>query len=154
MPRRAQAPVERNIDACGRAGGKLLLLAALCCLAGGCSVSALKLGKAEIDRSAVTSGLSSRSVSVPPEQLSDELTIRNAVSSADMESLKGAPLPWANAETGSRGIISSLVEEKSADQLCRHFTTSRERFDGVSQYQGQVCMVSPGAWQVKAFDSM
>ena len=91
------------------------------------------------------------STSTSAEQLSDEATIRNAVSSADVESLKGAPIPWANADTGARGAISNLVEDKSAGVLCRRFVTSRESFDGVALYNGQVCMVAPGAWRMERF---
>ena len=60
-------------------------------------------------------------------------------------------MPWANADTGSRGAIDSLVEEKRNDMLCRRFTTSRESFDGVAVYKGQACMVAPGTWQMQEF---
>ena len=65
--------------------------------------------------------------------------------------LADQPLPWANADTGSRGAISSLVEEKAAGVLCRRFTTSRESFDGVALYNGQACMVAPGVWRMERF---
>ena len=45
-------------------------------------------------------------------RVSDEATIRNAVSSADPEQAKLQPLAWANADTGSRGAISSMLEKK------------------------------------------
>ncbi len=50
-------------------------------------------------------------------------------------------MPWANPQTGARGAISNLVEAKEGRSLCRSFTTSRERFDGVGVYKGEVCMV-------------
>ena len=117
----------------------------------GCAAGGFGLNKAEIDPS-ITTGDVRNTAPANPEQRSDEATIRNAVSSADIELLKtGAPLPWANAVTGSRGAIDSLVEEKRNDTLCRRFTTSRESFDGVALYKGEACMVAPGTWQMQEF---
>ncbi|PSJ62540.1 RT0821/Lpp0805 family surface protein [Kumtagia ephedrae] len=120
----------------------------------GCAAG-IGLDTVEADRTIVTGNVGN-AVAIPddPDQLSDEATIRNAVSAADVELLKGAPIPWANAETGSRGAISGLVEEKIAEMPCRRFTTSRERFDGIALYRGEVCMVAPGAWQVKDFAAL
>ncbi|MBL0967107.1 MAG: M20/M25/M40 family metallo-hydrolase, partial [Blastomonas sp.] len=38
----------------------------------------------------------------------------------------------ANADTGSRGAIQALAEVRQGKDLCRTFTASRERFDGVA----------------------
>jgi hypothetical protein len=117
----------------------------------GCAAGGFGLSEANVDPT-ITTGDVGKDASSNPDQRSDEATIRNAVSAADIELLKaGAPLPWANADTGSRGAINSLVEEKRGEQLCRSFTTSRESFDGVSLYKGQACMVAPGAWQMQEF---
>jgi surface antigen len=118
----------------------------------GCAAGGFGLDKANVDPSITTGDVGGADAS-NPEQRSDEATIRNAVSAADLELLKaGSPLPWANADTGSRGAIDSLVEEKQGQQLCRTFTASRESFDGVSLYKGQACMVAPGAWQMQEFE--
>ena len=69
--------------------------------------------------------------------MSDEATIRNAVSSADVAADRQRQIAWANADTGSRGAISALVESKEERHLCRKFTTTRESFDGVALYRGQ-----------------
>ena len=67
-----------------------------------CASGSFSLEKAEIDQTILTGDVSERGAPIAdPERLSDEATIRNAVSSADME-LAGVPLPWANAGTGSR----------------------------------------------------
>jgi 17 kDa outer membrane surface antigen len=117
----------------------------------GCSAGGFGLDKADVDPS-ITTGDVGNIALANPEQRSDEMTIRNAVSSADIELLKtGAPLSWANADTGSRGAIDSLIEEKRNDTLCRRFTTSRESFDGVAVYEGEACMVAPGTWQMREF---
>lgn len=120
-------------------------------LLGGCAAGGFSLDKAEIDQSIVTGKVEA----APTEsQKMDEATIRNAVSSADVETLKGASVPWANTETGSRGAINSLVEETDAGARCRKFTTSRESFEGVALYKGQVCMVAPGAWRMQDFGAL
>jgi hypothetical protein len=117
----------------------------------GCAAGGIGLDKANVDPT-ITTGDVGIAAASNPEQRSDEATIRNAVSAADLELLKtGSPLAWANADTGSRGAIDSLVEEKRGERLCRTFTTSRESFDGVSLYKGQACMVAPGAWQMQEF---
>lgn len=119
-----------------------------------CASGGFSLEKAEIDQTILTGGISgNRAPAADPERLSDEATIRNAVSSADIE-LGAVPLPWANAGTGSRGTITALAEHKDKGTLCRRFTTSRESFDGVSLYQGEVCMAAPGAWRMESFEAL
>jgi hypothetical protein len=126
-----------------------MALLPLCACASGFS-----LEKAEVDQTILTGAVSERGApAADPEWLSDEATIRNAVSSADME-LGGGPVPWANAGTGSRGTITALTEYKDEGPLCRRFTTSRESFDGVALYRGEVCMVAPGAWRMESFAAL
>ena len=153
MLRGAQASPIRHICP-ARSAGLLAILAGLSFLAG-CAAGGFSLDKAEADPTILTGAVGDTSPAVVDvDQLSDETTVRNAVSSADIELMKGAPIPWANAETGARGAISSLVEERVAGRLCRRFTTSRERFDGVALYRGEACMVAPGAWQLKDFSAL
>ena len=77
-----------------------------------CGAGGFSLEKAEVDRTFYTSNVAAPRTPVEMERLSDEATIRNAVTSADVETLAGAPLSWANAETGSRGQISGIVETR------------------------------------------
>jgi 17 kDa outer membrane surface antigen len=117
----------------------------------GCAAGGLGLSKAEIDPS-ITTGAVNTTAPANPEQRSDEATIRNAVSSADIELLKtGVPLPWANADTGSRGAISSMLEKKENGVICREFTASRESFDGVALYSGDACQGDRGNWFMRSF---
>ncbi len=154
MSRIAQAIAERLIVA-GRRGARLAVVVAAVASLSACASGGFSLSKAEIDPTILTGATGSAATGAAAlDDASDRNTIRNAVSSADVEELRGAPLPWANADTGSRGAISALVEEKDGGTLCRRFTTSRERFDGVSLYKGKVCMVAPGAWQVQALDGL
>lgn len=128
-----------------------LLMAAML---GGCAAGGFDLDKAAVDPSIVTGGLAADVAPATQTQKLDEATIRNAVSSADPDQLKGGPVRWVNTQTGSRGAINSLVEEKQPGGLCRRFTTSRESFDGVALYKGEVCMVAPGAWRLQGFGAL
>lgn len=129
--------------------GGLALTAALPLSA--CTSGTVDMGQAGLD-SVQTGNVASASLPAPPpEQLSDQATIRNAVSSADLRGLGGQPLAWANSDTGSRGAITALAEERQNGTLCRKFTTSRESFDGVALYQGEACMAQAGIWKLLDF---
>ncbi|PWJ85443.1 outer membrane surface antigen [Pseudaminobacter salicylatoxidans] len=121
-------------------------------LLSGCGMGGFSLEKAEVDRSLLTGSVASASqTTTDPERASDEATIRNAVTSADLEGLAGAPLAWANADTGSRGAISNVIESRDNGALCRKFTTSRESYDGVGLYHGEVCKAGAGLWRMLDF---
>lgn len=127
------------------------MLLALTLALSGCGAGGFSLDKAEVDRSLYTSDIPQKA---GPDALrvSDETTIRNAVSSADLETLAGQPLPWANADTGARGAISGLAEYRKDGLLCRNFTTTRESFDGVRLFKGEACMAAAGLWRLQSFD--
>jgi hypothetical protein len=154
LSRAAQASEGHFLHSLRRRGFNALLLAAMLPLCA-CASGGFSLEKAEVDQSILTGAVSESGAPIAdPERLSDEATIRNAVSSADIEGLGGEPLPWANAGTGSRGAITALAEHKENGSLCRRFTTSRESYDGVGLYRGEVCMAAPGAWRMHAFKAL
>lgn len=133
---------------------KAAVLAAVAMLAA-CGAGGFSLEKAEVDRSLVTSKVPTDPDGVKDSgRLSDEMTIRNAVSSADVEGLQGQAIAWANAETGSRGSITDVVESKERGVTCRLFTASRESFDGVSLFRGEICTAGAGAWRMLAFNAV
>jgi surface antigen len=119
------------------------------------------LAKAEVDNSLITGSVSpvsqasapSRATRASPQVASDEATIRNAVSSADLKVLDGKGISWANPSTGSSGEISAVTEYRQDESLCRRFTTSRQSFDGVALYHGNACLDSTGAWQMMNFQA-
>jgi hypothetical protein len=151
LSRGAQAS-QGAIDRARRAAALPAALALLAVL-GGCAAGGL--GRhAETDSSVLTGSVNPAGGSADAPQLSDQATIRNAVSAADVKAAGAVPLAWANADTGSRGAISGLVEQRQGERLCRSFTTSRESFDGVALYAGRACMVAPGAWRMEAFDAL
>ena len=129
------------------------LLAATLLLSG-CGVGGFSLEKAEVDRSVVTGSVTADAAPDDAGLASDQQTIRNAVSSVDVEELGGKPVPWANADTGSRGQITELAEEKASGVLCRRFAASRESFQGVVLYRGAACQAGSGAWQIQDFKAL
>ena len=85
----------------------------------------------------------------PADQVSDEVTVRNAVSSADIRRIEA--LPWANASTGSQGSISAIMQTETNGVICRSFTTTRESFRGVAIYKGETCRGFDGEWLMRSF---
>ena len=88
---------------------------------------------------------------VTADNISDEATVRNAVTSADINKLNGQPVPWANASTGSAGVIDTIVENDSSGQVCRQFRTTRHSYEGIANFFGKTCLVSAGEWQLLSF---
>lgn len=80
------------------------------------------------------------------DRLLDEDTIRNAVTSANIAGKSEAALHWANQSTGSRGVITSIGQRKVAGQTCRSFQATREAYDGVTLYQGDLCLDRRTGW--------
>ena len=91
-------------------------------------------------------------VASDPLKVSDETTIRNAVSSADLDAVPDTGISWANTDSGSRGAITALAEYKRKGQLCRSFEASRESYDGVNLYAGETCRTTDGAWRMLKFE--
>lgn len=154
MLRAAQALFEGPFVAGKRLPTRALAVIGIALMASGCAGGGFSLAKAEVDPTILTGSVNPQGTAAKGDDQSDQLTIRNAVSAADLEGLKGGSVPWANPQTGARGAISNLVEAKEGRSLCRSFTTSRERFDGVGVFKGEVCMVAPGAWAVQAFQPL
>ncbi len=151
MSRAAQAQQRSFFDGPGRCWLIAALLGASVLLSA-CGAGGFSLQKAEVDRSLYTSNVPAAQKPFDAERLSDEVTIRNAVTSADIETLGGAPLPWANAGTGARGQISAIAERKQAGVLCRSFSATRESFDGVALFKGTACLIGAGAWRMESFE--
>lgn len=115
-----------------------------------CTSSLDFLGSAsKVDRS-ISTGTVARKGS--DTTLSDEATVRNAVTSADLAQLGDAPLPWANAATGSAGVVSTIKEARDAGRVCRDFTTTRHSYEGIAMFSGQACLTGQGDWLLTAFD--
>jgi hypothetical protein len=115
------------------------------------------LKRAETDRSIITGSTSSTSAAAPiagsMANVTDEDTIRNAVTSVDPNTLGPNGLAWTNPTTGASGHITGLTEFQDNGHLCRRFSTSMARFDGVGLYHGEACLGNAGGWQLRAFAS-
>ena len=125
----------------------IALLLASAALAG---CGSFKLSKADTDSlmtSAVAPENKAGSSATP-----DQTTIRNAVSSANLDELGAAPLAWANVGTDSRGSVFDIAELRDKSALCRTFKGSRESFDGVRLFNGEACMDSGGGWWMRKFE--
>ncbi|UVC14686.1 RT0821/Lpp0805 family surface protein [Mesorhizobium onobrychidis] len=119
-----------------------------------CGAGGFSLEQAEVDRTILTSSTPAAALPIDQDRASDQATIRNAVSSADIQELGGQAVPWANSDTGSRGSIIELAESRDNGQLCRRFTASRESFDGVALFKGEVCLAGAGAWRMQDFKAL
>jgi len=93
------------------------------------------------------------SVANNAERLTDEITVRNAVSSADLARTGASPIPWANSASGSAGVINSIAESRdNAGRPCRDFVTTRHSYQGIANYSGRTCLGNGGEWLLLAFD--
>lgn len=64
---------------------------------------------------------------------------------------KDASAPWQNAETGARGMITPLAEERTQDGFtCRDFLASVVRGEVEAWLQGEACRVHHGQWVVRS----
>ncbi|AVA20583.1 RT0821/Lpp0805 family surface protein [Rhizobium sp. LEGMi198b] len=115
------------------------------CVGGGMDM----LSSTKVDRSVSTGTIPTAPVTT--DSVSDETTVRNAVTSADLNKLNGQPVPWANASTGSAGVIDTIVENNASGQVCRQFRTTRHSYDGIANFFGKTCLIGQGEWQLLSF---
>lgn len=149
MSREAQGPA---LTDCWFKPARNAVLACLAVVPLTACAGGFDLGKADVDNTLTTGSVPVNGRPQPDAtQVSDETTIRNAVSSADLGAVGESGLPWANVDTGSRGAITNLVEYDNKGLLCRKFSVSRESFNGVRLYAGDACRAGDGSWRMLAF---
>lgn len=128
----------------------MLVLACSACTSTSPSLEALG-----IDSSITTTSISSERAERPDEnRISDQTTIRNAVSSANLDDVPGGRIAWANPRTGSRGEISQIAEYMDEGRLCRRFQVSLESFQGIALHKGEACMAAEGEWWLRGFEAI
>lgn len=87
------------------------------------------------------------------DNTTDATTVRNAVSSVDLNRNAGSPIPWANTVSGSAGVVNSVSENNdTSGRTCRDFTTTLHSYTGIASYAGQTCVNNDGAWMLTRFD--
>lgn len=130
---------------------KTICLASLAVFAlSGCVISGGGMEEM-VDHTIVTNSVPSGAAGQSPDQLSDQRTVRNAVSAADIKAPALQPIPWANADTGASGIVTAIQEVRAGGTICRQFRTSRQRFDGIALYDGEACTKGEGEWTLTRF---
>lgn len=87
----------------------------------------------------------------PPRLSTDEEAVARAVAAADMADRPAGPFPWANPDTGTTGVISSLQPTQEPIGECRAFTTSLHRYDGIALFNGKSCKAETGEWRLSDF---
>lgn len=147
--------MSRQVQALGRVSavrrsraGIVAVLASTLMLAA-CGSRGVTLEDIAVDTTLVTGSIKPETTKPPADQVSDEVTVRNAVSSADIRRIEA--LPWANASTGSQGSISAIMQTETNGVICRSFTTTRESFRGVAIYKGETCRGFDGEWLMRSF---
>lgn len=115
----------------------------------GCMSGLDLFSDSKVDASLRTSTVSNGNT----ERLTDEITVRNAVSSADLARTGGNAIPWANSASGSAGVISSIAENQDrSGRTCRDFVTTKHSYQGIANFTGRTCMGNSGEWMLLAFD--
>lgn len=86
------------------------------------------------------------------DRLLDEDTLRLAVTTADLNAIPVDGLGWASAATGASGKITNIVERKSDGVTCRSFSASRQAYDGLTAYTGEVCLDPRSGWWTRSLE--
>lgn len=138
---------------------RMLALASMFVALQGCSMTGKALESSTADVMAMTAAPST--VAPDPftdvddtegaerDRLLDEDTIRSAVTSANLEETSEA-LAWANEATGSSGEIRGISQRKVSGQTCRSFSATREAYDGVTLYRGELCLDRRTGWWTRS----
>ncbi len=130
---------------------RVALVALIAPALGACMGSGIDFGTSSSVDKATTHSVSAQ-YAAQPDNKSDEATVRNALSSADLARSGGeTTIPWANTTTGSAGVISQIREENNGSYMCRTFMTTRHSYRGVSNFAGKACLVGSGSWQLVNF---
>ncbi|MEL6920282.1 MAG: RT0821/Lpp0805 family surface protein [Pseudomonadota bacterium] len=88
------------------------------------------------------------------DRMLDEDTLRLAVTTLDVATLSAEGAPWANASTGTNGRIINVSERIVADQKCRSFEATRRAYDGISLYQGEMCLDPRSGWWTRSLTNL
>ncbi len=157
MLRRAQVAAGVEKGFCPKSRTAAALLLSLSVMLSGCASGGLEMLGVGTDSKIRTGSVpeaGNAAAVADTEVSSDEMTVRNAVSSANLAELGDRPLAWANAGTGSQGAITAIKEFEYKSLRCRGFVASRESFDGVSLFSGEICLQGKGEWVMKKFEPL
>lgn len=105
----------------------------------------------QVDQSLVTSATQGRVIGASGLP-SDRARLRDAVATADLAAADTLPLPWADAATGTTGVISAIERTDRRGTPCRRFTTTLHNYEGIGLYGGETCRDAQGAWLLTTFE--
>lgn len=115
----------------------------------GCMGTGLDMfGSGNVDRSVSTGTVP---VAGTADGLSDAVAVRDVVSAAEISQSGAHVIPWANAVSGSAGVIKSIEEDRASGLLCRRFTTTRHSYEGIAEFDGRTCRLENGQWHLTSF---
>ncbi|MDX1214660.1 hypothetical protein GOL99_03860 [Sinorhizobium medicae] len=115
----------------------------------GCMGAGLDVfGGSGVDRTVSTGTVP---VAKTSDGLSDAIAVRDLVTAADISQGSDSSIPWANANSGSAGVISSIQEDNASGMRCRRFTTTRHSFEGIAKFDGNTCQLGNGEWYLTSF---
>ncbi|MEO0543771.1 MAG: RT0821/Lpp0805 family surface protein [Pseudomonadota bacterium] len=132
----------------------------------GCAVGSNAIDDAGLTTSALSMAEPTPTISVDPfqpregetlgetDRLLDEDTLRLAVTTLDLNLIPTEGASWANAATGTSGRITNVFEREIAGQKCRSFEATRRSYDGVSLYQGEVCLDPGNGWWTRSLTNL
>lgn len=126
---------------------KVLGLFALALVLGGCVSGGKEPGAAASPAFTGSIPVSS----AKPRGVSDGDAVLAAVSASTASGTGVTGIPWANAATGTTGVVSQLVEIAAAGRTCRIFQTSRHSYDGITLYFGEACRTPGSPWRLIEF---
>lgn len=119
-----------------------------------CGARGVSIGMVEADPTIITGSVAASPPPVDEAVQSDAMTLRNVVTSVDVDEIEVEPLAWVNVETGSRGLVRSIEQHEEGGLVCRSFEATRESYDGVAVYTGESCLAPGGMWAMTAFDRL
>jgi surface antigen len=132
---------------------RALILAGVLLLLPACAARGITIDQIANDQTLITGSIE-RAEPVPSidgDLLLDRMTIENAVTSAIVDELPASGLGWANAGTGSRGMVTAIEETRQSAGLCRSFSATRETYAGVHMFRGRTCLGEAGRWATQEF---
>jgi surface antigen len=89
------------------------------------------------------------SASAAPISTADWGYARGALGLALTSTQTGAPVPWANPDTGSRGNFApSAPASTDAGQTCRDFVATRMQNGEEVRLTGRACRTADGQWDI------
>ena len=131
-----------------KSGARVLAALPLLAALSGCMSTSFDFFGSKPDSTVTTNSIAPKKSA---DANSDEATVRNAVTSADLVKLGNAPLPWANATTGSAGVVSTISEAHENGVVCRSFVTTLHAYNGISNFAGETCLGNNGEWRLMEF---